>query len=72
MPNTVGSPRRTRERHRAIRMTPRLLATLEHIPDLIPRIELRRDGLAVRMIDYRHRRTGTRYRHVEDERGGER
>jgi hypothetical protein len=52
-------------------MTPRLRATLEHTPDLMPRIELRRDGLAARSLNDRHRRAGTRYRHAEDERGEE-
>ena len=65
-------PPRMRERLRVIRMTPALRAKLERDPALVPRIELRRDGLAVRMIDHQHRRTGTCYRHVEDERGGER
>jgi hypothetical protein len=65
-------PPRMRERLRVIRMTPALRAKLERDPALVPRSELRRDGLAVRMIAHQHRRTGTRYRHVEDERGGER
>ena len=62
---------RRRVRLRRIRMTDARRANLARDESVKPRVEAKPEGRVVRLVEYRHRVSGTRYRCVEHPEGSE-